>query len=73
MEQIVQAIQGKLHNRLVYGVGNIHGAAEPLCEWFEQMNQKAKEQFTARLESESNQPEDEQKAVQNKKMAHIVS
>ena len=37
------------------------------------MNQKAKEQFTARLESESNQPEDEQKAVQNKKMAHIVS
>jgi gamma-polyglutamate synthase len=73
VEQIVQAIQGKLHNRLVYGVGNIHGAAEPLCEWFEQMNQKAKEQFTARLESESNQPEDEQKAVQNKKMAHIVS
>lgn len=41
-EVIFEAIRGKLHNRMVYGVGNIHGSAEPLCEIFEQMNEKVK-------------------------------
>ncbi len=31
-EQIMNMLEKKLHNRVVYGVGNIHGAAEPLIE-----------------------------------------
>ncbi|KPC69330.1 capsule biosynthesis protein CapB [Thermoactinomyces vulgaris] len=43
-EAIMKAIKPKLQNRMVYGVGNIHGSAEPLCEIFEHMNQQAKEE-----------------------------
>lgn len=31
-EEIMNMLEKKLHNRVVYGVGNIHGAAEPLIE-----------------------------------------
>lgn len=33
-EEIMNMLEKKLHNRVVYGVGNIHGAAEPLIEKF---------------------------------------
>lgn len=41
---ILAAIKPKLRNRMVYGIGNIHGAAEPLCELFERTNQRVKEE-----------------------------
>lgn len=31
-EEIFNKIRPELHNRMIYGVGNIHGAAEPLIE-----------------------------------------
>ncbi|MFE4121367.1 poly-gamma-glutamate synthase PgsB [Priestia sp. YIM B13486] len=31
-EEIVDKLRPELHNRMIYGVGNIHGAAEPLIE-----------------------------------------
>jgi len=39
-EDIFEAIRDKLEGRVIYGVGNIHGAAEPLCELFEQMKEQ---------------------------------
>jgi poly-gamma-glutamate synthase PgsB/CapB len=40
---IYQAIKERMAGRMIYGVGNIHGAAEPLCELFEEANKKVKE------------------------------
>lgn len=31
-DEVMNELHGKLHNRVLYGVGNIHGAAEPLIE-----------------------------------------
>ncbi len=31
-EQILEVLEGKLSNRVIYGVGNIHGSGEPLIE-----------------------------------------
>lgn len=31
-EEIINKLRPELHNRMIYGVGNIHGAAEPLIE-----------------------------------------
>jgi poly-gamma-glutamate synthase PgsB/CapB len=40
-EEIFQELQPFLTNTVIYGVGNIHGAAEPLIEKFEQEKEKA--------------------------------
>ncbi|ADP34087.1 poly-gamma-glutamate synthase PgsB [Bacillus atrophaeus] len=31
-EEIMEVLKKKMHNRVIYGVGNIHGSAEPLIE-----------------------------------------
>ncbi|SDZ16580.1 poly-gamma-glutamate synthase PgsB/CapB [Thermoactinomyces sp. DSM 45892] len=45
-EVIMDAIRSKLVGCCVYGVGNIHGSGEPLCEIFEEMNDLVKQQRT---------------------------
>ncbi|MBD1371761.1 poly-gamma-glutamate synthase PgsB [Hazenella sp. IB182357] len=42
-QEIWQVIKEHLPNRMVYGIGNIHGAAEPVCHIFEKMNEEIKE------------------------------
>ncbi|PTX59408.1 poly-gamma-glutamate synthase PgsB/CapB [Melghirimyces profundicolus] len=39
--EIMRRLHPLLRDRVVYGVGNIHGAAEPLCEQLEQMRNHA--------------------------------
>lgn len=52
-EVIMEAIRPKLVNRCVYGVGNIHGSGEPLCEIFEEMNHEVKKQRNQSVVTES--------------------
>jgi gamma-polyglutamate synthase len=63
-EVIVDAIRDKLDGRCVYGVGNIHGSAEPLCEIFEEMNKRVKEERARRerMKSDSAQARPRPKA-----------
>ncbi|WP_026691518.1 poly-gamma-glutamate synthase PgsB [Alteribacter aurantiacus] len=39
-DEIEEKLQDIMPGRVMYGIGNIHGAAEPLIERFEQMTQK---------------------------------
>ncbi|MFC4078368.1 poly-gamma-glutamate synthase PgsB [Salinithrix halophila] len=38
--EILNDLQPLFQNRVIYGVGNIHGAAEPLCKTLEKMKQQ---------------------------------
>ncbi|SFI61164.1 poly-gamma-glutamate synthase PgsB [Thermoflavimicrobium dichotomicum] len=40
---IFQEIKKRMAGKMIYGVGNIHGAAEPLCHIFEETNKRVKE------------------------------
>ncbi|SMO32271.1 poly-gamma-glutamate synthase PgsB [Melghirimyces algeriensis] len=39
-EQMMEVLTPLLDDRLIYGVGNIHGAAEPLVEWLKQQRRQ---------------------------------
>lgn len=40
VQEVLDRLRPLLRDRVVYGVGNIHGSAEPLCEGLEKMGQK---------------------------------
>lgn len=71
LSEIIRVIKDRMSGRMIYGVGNIHGSAEALCDWFEQLNEQVKEKRQAK---------EKQKAFKNKAaskkdkiVAHIVS
>lgn len=41
---IFEAIKEYSSNQVIYGIGNIHGSAEPICDLFEKIHKKVKEE-----------------------------
>lgn len=39
---VIRAVQEQMSDRVIYGIGNIHGAAEPVCDLFEKIHEKSK-------------------------------
>lgn len=72
-EVIFESFKHKLNNRMVYGVGNIHGSAEPLCELFEHMNKKVKEKRAYNAERKRAAQVTRSTSVRTKKTAQIIS
>lgn len=72
-DHVYHAIKAKLHNRMVYGVGNIHGAAEPLCNLFKKLSQDARKETVRQLDQAKSVATAENKLAKPRKTAHIVS
>jgi len=68
LDVIFRSIRERLPGRMVYGVGNIHGSAEPLCEIFEEMNRRVKEK-----RQKKHLDMDKKQSPKKKVIAHIVS
>ncbi len=73
IEKVYHSIKAKLHNRMVYGVGNIHGAAQPLCDWFQKLNQEARKETEREMAGVKPAATAKKEMVQSQKVAHIVS
>lgn len=68
VSEIIRAVKARMPGRMIYGVGNIHGSAEGLCDWFEGLHREVKEKRQAKQKAMQ-----KEKETKKKQVVHIVS